>query len=135
VEQAGQADGESEAGEPGECAKTQFGPPDLVPFRLESRLEKQEDEAEFGEEFDRIVVCDQSHHAGADQDAKNEFEPDDGHQGEGGETNQQRRENRHAGNRENTAKFVHQALLGSIVCFSMLKDSVTAKTAKFNRRP
>ena len=82
-------------------------------------MEKQEDEAEFREEFDRVVVCDQSHHAGADQDAKNEFEPDHGHQGEGGETNEQRRENRHAGNRENTAKFVHQALLGSLVWFSM----------------
>jgi hypothetical protein len=82
-------------------------------------LEKQEDEAEFREEFDRVVASDQSHHAGADQHAKNKFEPDHGHEGEGGETNEQRRENRHAGNRENTAKFVHQALLGSIMWFSM----------------
>ena len=88
-------------------------------FELEPRLEKQEHEAEFREEFDRVVVCDQSHHTGADQHAKNEFEPDHGHEGESGETNEQRRENRHAGNREDAGELVHQALLGSIVCFAM----------------
>ena len=79
VEHADEADGESEAGEPRQCAKAQFGPPDLVSFELEPRLEKQEDEAEFREELIVLSLFDQSHHAGADRHANNELAPDHGH--------------------------------------------------------
>jgi len=52
------------------------------------------------------------------------------------EANEQRRENRHAGNRENTAKFVIRRFSVRL-CGSrwFAQDSVTAKSAKLNRRP